>query len=521
MTTLKYSHFTTDAYPGDRRVDAWRDALGHVSLGLQDTAKLGNFYGQARSVVSPLGIHFTRLAASGQSLTGLAPRAEPGVWIALQLAGGGKLDSADGRAEIAVGDLAYGPLCGAFGLSYADDFRVLFILLPQPVLQSRGLASLVKRPGSLRGERGTNRIFSDMLAAVAEDIETLSADGLRPVEIALLEFFASCMADEVGEDGLRGETGTQMNILNRICQIVEAHLGEADFSRATVARKEGISARYVQRLFENAGDTFGHYLRRRRLERCRLDLINPTLSHKSITEISYRWGFNDSAHFSRAFRDEYGLSPREFRKQADAAANTIPVSQIGRGWPQGSGKVLRRVSLSRNHEWLPKIEPKPAPKRTPGKPASVIKPAFAVAAAHRHHYVPASEKTVHWGYFSKSLPPVLVMNSGELVTLVRSMGLKPTRISYRSPWQNGVAERFVGMLRRELLDYTIVLNDRHLRRLLFAFVEYHHEDRTHLGLCKDTPLGRPKEPRPEGSTAVVAHPRVGGLHHSYSWRAAA
>src|SRR5260370_34293498 len=74
MTTLKYSHFTTDAYPGDRRVDAWRDALGHVSLGLQDTAKLGNFYGQARSVVSPLGIHFTRLAASGQSLTGLAPR---------------------------------------------------------------------------------------------------------------------------------------------------------------------------------------------------------------------------------------------------------------------------------------------------------------------------------------------------------------------------------------------------------------------------------------------------------------
>jgi len=101
------------------------------------------------------------------------------------------------------------------------------------------------------------------------------------------------------------------------------------------------------------------------------------------------------------------------------------------------------------------------------------------------------------------------------------MGLQPTRITYRSPWQNGVAERFVGTLRRELLDHTIVLNDWHLRRLLFAFVEYYHEDRTHLKLCKDTPLGRPTELRGQGPTAVVAHSRVAGLHHRYSWRAAA
>ena len=131
MATLKYTHFTTDAYPGDRRVDAWRDALGHVSLGLQGTADLGTFYGQARAVVSPLGIVFTRLSASGQSLTGQAQTRAPGAWIALQLAGSGRLDSADGRSEIGVGDFAYGPLCGSFSLAYADDFRVLFTLLPQ------------------------------------------------------------------------------------------------------------------------------------------------------------------------------------------------------------------------------------------------------------------------------------------------------------------------------------------------------------------------------------------------------
>jgi hypothetical protein len=55
MTTLKTTHFTTDAYPGDRRVDAWRDALGHVSLGLRGTDQPGSFHGQARSVVAPPG----------------------------------------------------------------------------------------------------------------------------------------------------------------------------------------------------------------------------------------------------------------------------------------------------------------------------------------------------------------------------------------------------------------------------------------------------------------------------------
>jgi acetamidase/formamidase/AraC-like DNA-binding protein len=411
--TLNHSQFTTDAYPGDRRVDAWRDALGHVSLALQGITELGGFHGQARSVESPLGITFTRLVASAQNLTSRTDQTEPGVWIALHLGGSARFEIAEGRTEIATGDFAYGPLCKPWALSYASDFRTLFVLLPKNVLSARGLASSVKRPGLLRGNRGIGRVFADMLGAVAEGIETMTSDQLRPVEIAVMEFFAASLAGEVPRDGLRAETGTQMSILNRICQIVEAHLGEADFSRATVARKEGISARYVQRLFENAGDTFSHYLRRRRLERCRSDLISPALSHLSITEISYCWGFNDSAHFSRAFREEYGASPREFRKQADASSGPAAPSQIGRGWPEGSGKVLRRVSLSRNHEWLPKSEPETKPKPKPTKKASI----FSTTTARRHHYPPATEKTVHWGYFSKSLPPVLVIGSGDLVTL--------------------------------------------------------------------------------------------------------
>ena len=101
------------------------------------------------------------------------------------------------------------------------------------------------------------------------------------------------------------------------------------------------------------------------------------------------------------------------------------------------------------------------------------------------------------------------------------MGLESTRTSYQSPWQNGVAERFVGTVRRDLLDHVIVLDDEHLRRLLGEYLAYYHRDRTHLGIKKDAPVARPVELRPRGAAAVHAHRRVGGLHHRYEWATAA
>jgi len=111
--------------------------------------------------------------------------------------------------------------------------------------------------------------------------------------------------------------------------------------------------------------------------------------------------------------------------------------------------------------------------------------------------------------------------SAAVAATVKSFGIRPARTAYRSPWQNGVAERWVGSVRRELLDHVVVFNERHLRRLLREYVAYYHDDRTHLGLGKATPAGRPVTRRRDGVAQVVALPRLGGLHHRYDWRAAA
>ena len=79
----------------------------------------------------------------------------------------------------------------------------------------------------------------------------------------------------------------------------------------------------------------------------------------------------------------------------------------------------------------------------------------------------------------------------------------------------------MGSARRDLLDHVLVLNERHLRRLVRSYVEYYLKDRTHLSLAKDAPAGRPVTPKPSAEASVVAVPRVGGLHHRYEWQAAA
>lgn len=122
-------------------------------------------------------------------------------------------------------------------------------------------------------------------------------------------------------------------------------------------------------------------------------------------------------------------------------------------------------------------------------------------------------------------PNYLVFNndtifSSEVSASIESLGITPKRTAYRSPWQNGTAERRVGSCKRELIDHVIVLNQEHLRRLVRDYVRYYNADRVHTSI-QDAPEGRAAEPRPSSKAKVVGLPRVGGLHHRYVWKEAA
>ena len=94
---------------------------------------------------------------------------------------------------------------------------------------------------------------------------------------------------------------------------------------------------------------------------------------------------------------------------------------------------------------------------------------------------------------------------------VRAMGIRDRPITPASPWQNGMAERLIGTLRRECLDQMVIFGEAHLRRILSAYATYYNQTRPHLALHKDAPLKRVVQ----RVGSIVAIPVLAGLHHQY------
>jgi putative transposase len=102
----------------------------------------------------------------------------------------------------------------------------------------------------------------------------------------------------------------------------------------------------------------------------------------------------------------------------------------------------------------------------------------------------------------------------EVLSAAQAIDLASVRTSFRTPWQNGMAERWVGSCRRDLLDHVIAFHERYLKRLLAEYVRYYHDGRTHLGLQNETP-GERTTAVGKGDRHIVSMPRLGGLHHRY------
>lgn len=308
---------STNSFDSEEREHVWRHALQQICLPstrLQDRA---GFHGDISSIVSPLGIEFSRISSSAQTLSGACTSQHPCLWLALPVKGTFQLVDGNGGATLQPGDILYGPTGRHSTLRLPDQFVMLYIRIPQSVLSPRLLNLRSLQQGMLTGQVAVNRIFSGLLQSLVDDLEELSDEHIRPIEIALSEFAISSLAESAASScfDIAGASN-----FHRVCETIEAQLGDGDLTLSHIADQQHMSARYIQKLFQQAGMSFSRYLRQRRLEHCRADLGSITHRNLSIREICFRWGFNDAAHFSRSFRDDYGMSPRQYRKKQLGAA---------------------------------------------------------------------------------------------------------------------------------------------------------------------------------------------------------
>lgn len=406
--------FTTESYAEGDRLRAWGEALARLGLrcGAPQAAARA-LHGAITSRRSASGFDLIALASFAQTIE-LKADGPDSLVIVLHLDGGATLVADGVHARVATGDIIYASSREEARLSFTSDFRAFVIRVPRSAINARLLTPFSVRAGRLPGEAGIGHVFSGFLRSMAESVETLSPDELRPLELALAEFLVASLAGHNKEGSFSGLTPSQAAIFSRVCRTIEDNLADPDLALTSIAKEERVSPRYLQKLFEAVGQNFSLYLRSRRLERCRAELVDPLYEKVSIADVCFRWGFNDPAHFSRVFREQYGTSPRTFRHEASLELARHLVRRISRGLPVNAGNLLVHAQVAAQIAVPQVAMVETGPAGQPGAP-SVQPP--RESGKPRHHLLRATASTVHWGYFSHDLKPVLEVSSGDTVTI--------------------------------------------------------------------------------------------------------
>lgn len=170
---------------------------------------------------------------------------------------------------------------------------------------------------SIDGDAGLGAILRSHLRQVHQTIETIEPQDRPAVLRATVELVAAAFRPQ--PEALAG-SAFRRALLNRVQDYIVANLDDPALSAASLAAAFRFSPRYLHRLFEEFGVTVGAWIRQRRLAACRSDLRNRAMAGYNVTQIAMRHGFADSSHFSHAFKEEFGMSPRDFRRAAQLSA---------------------------------------------------------------------------------------------------------------------------------------------------------------------------------------------------------
>ncbi len=404
---MNIRQFSTDSFAIEARRTAWREAIAPHSINVVfPPGDEGGFYGHLSTVASFAGVRFARARSRRQTLRESFFDRRDTIWLVLLIEGAAHCLREGETLRMQPGDILCGRTRSEAALVLETDFTALLVDVPPQLLNPSLLAPLPHKVVLAPGDKGVGRVFSGMLNSVAEAIDTLELDEIRPIEIALPEFLLTSLFSEAAEGPLGGAASVRAAILHKILQTIEIKLADPDLSLAEVAREHALPVRYVQKLLSLTGQGFSTYVRDRRLDRAKADLASPLHQQLSITDICLRWGFNDIAYFSRSFRERFAMSPREHRK---AAGLSVALSEDG---PRRGSPHLRR---DRDNDDIPGPEDW-GDAEASAEIGAPVSPAPSDGGGARH-YLPANRGTVHWGYFSRHIAPVLDVASGDIVTV--------------------------------------------------------------------------------------------------------
>ncbi|MBK8160517.1 MAG: helix-turn-helix domain-containing protein [Rhodospirillaceae bacterium] len=306
------THHSSAHLPGPRQYDWWREAVSETHLPWDLPRRSDGSY-RARVRQQALGvsqiIHCVCDPCEGRrGKAEIAQLQNPVYGILYILKGRESLKQAGRETVLEQGSFTLWDSTRPIEFGLPQDLEKITLLLPQDLVTETlpMAADLIMRP--ISGQRGPGALFATHLRALAREGGDLMPARATPVLRATLDLLTAAIAPQEGD----GEGAYHRALRARIQDFILRNLDDPDLDPDRVAAGMGISARQLHRLFHDSGLTVDRWIWRQRLQRCRDALL--TSPQARISEIAFTHGFSDAAHFSRAFRDAFGVSPREFRQ---------------------------------------------------------------------------------------------------------------------------------------------------------------------------------------------------------------
>ncbi|MGX5717255.1 AraC-like ligand-binding domain-containing protein [Arthrobacter sp. MAHUQ-56] len=232
----------------------------------------------------------------------------------LQLEGTGMLIQDNREALLRPGDLAIYDTSRPYTLAFEDSTRIMVLMFPREALNLP--TDYVAQLAAVRmaGSEGLSGIVGQFIRQLSANLDVLNGPSGSRLAANALDLVSTMLHAEM--DITPDRMKPQALLAVAIREYIEANLSDPLLSPASIAAAHFISTRHLHNVFHESGSTVASWIRTQRLEGARRELRDPLHAGKSVGAVAARWGILDAAHFSRTFRDAFGISPSEWRRGA-------------------------------------------------------------------------------------------------------------------------------------------------------------------------------------------------------------
>lgn len=307
---------TQDVKLSDRR-DYWEARASSVFGGLEIEMPPDAGFDASFEYTTLADVIFSRLtseiphrAVRNPNLPGQDERSF--VKLALVTRGATLLEQNGRATPLRAGDWSVYDTSRPYTMTIPHRVEMLLLLIPRDKFPTRGfdLQDLVARRFSRR--RGVGKLMWSLIPATFDQIPEIRHGSSHDLAEIVAQMTRVALA-ELSDKPVSLDSKEALR--ERVKLYISSHLGDPDLSITTLASVTGCTKRYLHMVFQSEETSISDYILRLRLERAREDLLHPASSRRSITDIAFSWGFNNSNHFSRCFKQAFGASPRDLRME--------------------------------------------------------------------------------------------------------------------------------------------------------------------------------------------------------------